>query len=616
LHSAGLLGRDDDQWLLVHPLVASALYADLAPGERGLWHARAARMLARDRADLESVALHLLRTEPGRDDETVGTLRAAAQRAVVRGAPESAAVFLRRALAEPPPDRAVEADVRSELGLALAAHVRPDAPALLAEAVDLAASPEQRSRIALSGARALGLDGHFTDVARLCRIGLERAEGIGVERLAALEAELVGNLWLDRSTVGEARERVRRWSSPGAEHLWQVVRAVMAQFDGVCAAESLALLAPALDGGALDPDSILGTYAKFNLIFSGELDAARAHCAALIDMARPRGWLIALAHGSFLRAMALVRAGQILEAEADARLAFEVKMAHSPPPALLWSVFTLVDALIELDELDEADGVLRASGIEGEPPAGALATALVLQTRGRLRLAQHRPADAHTDLTTAAAYWAEFGAVHPGIAAWRVDDSVAVASLGDRTTARRLAEEHLDLADRLGLPGPRAAGLRALARTTDAKQAIDLLEQAVDVLTDTPERLEYTRALVELGVTLRRANHRDAARDPLRRALMLADRGGMRLLAGRARHELVASGARPRRAAVSGLDSLTSAEHRVAMLVAQGLSNPEIAQRLYVTRRTVETHLTHVYAKLGVTTRADLATTIDNPPPD
>lgn len=179
-------------------------------------------------------------------------------------------------------------------------------------------------------------------------------------------------------------------------------------------------------------------------------------------------------------------------------------------------------------------------------------------------MVQHRPADAHADLADAGAYWHEFGTVHPGIATWRVDDSEALTRLGDLATARRLAEEHLDLAYHVGLPGPRGAGLRALARTADSNKAIDLLEEAVDLLADTPERLEHTRALVDLGAALRRANHRDAARDPLRRALDAADRGGMRLLADRARHELEASGARPRRAAMTGLDALTSAEHRVA----------------------------------------------------
>ena len=606
LRAAGLLDRADDRWFLVHPLVAGALYSELAGGSRSRWHGRAARLLAGERADPEAVALHLLRTEPARDEATVATLRAAAERAGLRGAPQSAAVFLRRALVEPPLERAVEADVRNELGLALAAHVQPEAPALLAAAVDLAATPEQRARIALSGARALGLSGHFVEAGRLCRIGLDRPDGIAPDVRAQLEAELVGNIWLDTSTVDEARSRLR--PSPSPEPAWQVIAACAALFDGAPATSTMALLTPALHSGTLDEaGSILATWAKFVLVDSGELDAARSYCTALIEAARPRGWLIALAHGSFLRALALIRAGEIRGAVADARFAYEFKLANSPLPALLWSAFTLVEALTQHDELAEADLVLRTVG---DPPSGSLATAHLLESRARLRLAQHRPAQAHADLLAAADHWTRFGAVHPGLATWRVDDAEALTALGDRAAARRLAEEHLDLAARVGLPGPRGAGLRALARTTGPKPAVDLLEEAVDLLAGTPERLEYARALVDLGTALRRSNHRDAARDALRRALTVADRGGMRLLARRARHELEASGARPRRAAVTGVDALTSAELRVATLAAEGHSNPEIAQRLFVTRRTVETHLTHVYAKLGVTTRTDLAASL------
>jgi DNA-binding CsgD family transcriptional regulator len=76
--------------------------------------------------------------------------------------------------------------------------------------------------------------------------------------------------------------------------------------------------------------------------------------------------------------------------------------------------------------------------------------------------------------------------------------------------------------------------------------------------------------------------------------------------AARLDHELKAAGARPRRSALSGVDSLTPAEHRVATLAAQGHSNREIAQQLYVTRRTVETHLTHVFQKRDVATRVEL----------
>lgn len=132
-----------------------------------------------------------------------------------------------------------------------------------------------------------------------------------------------------------------------------------------------------------------------------------------------------------------------------------------------------------------------------------------------------------------------------------------------------------------------------------------------------PAQLEHVRALVDLGAALHRTNRRAAARTPLRRALELADAGGMELLARRARDELLAVGARPRRSAISGVESLTPAEHRIATLAAQGHSNPEIAQQLYVTRRTVETHLTHTFQKLGIATRAELTTRFaDSEPPE
>jgi DNA-binding NarL/FixJ family response regulator len=196
--------------------------------------------------------------------------------------------------------------------------------------------------------------------------------------------------------------------------------------------------------------------------------------------------------------------------------------------------------------------------------------------------------------------------VHPGLAAWRVVDAEALMALGDRAGARRLALDHLDLAARVGLPEPRGAGLRALARTAEREEAIELLEQAVAVLADSPAQLEHVRALVDLGTALARSGRREAASEVLRRALDLAARGGMQRLARLSREELHACGARPRRTAVTGVESLTAAEHRIAVLAARGQSNPEIAQQLFVTRRTVETHLTHVFQKLCITTRAEL----------
>lgn len=135
---------------------------------------------------------------------------------------------------------------------------------------------------------------------------------------------------------------------------------------------------------------------------------------------------------------------------------------------------------------------------------------------------------------------------------------------------------------------------------------LERLREAVAVLEASPAKLELARALVDLGVALRHASERSAAREPLRRGLDLAHRCGATVLAGRARDELVVAGGRPRRLLLSGVDALTASERRVAQLAATGLSNREIAQALFVTTRTVEVHLTHAYRKLGIRTRQEL----------
>jgi DNA-binding NarL/FixJ family response regulator len=146
-----------------------------------------------------------------------------------------------------------------------------------------------------------------------------------------------------------------------------------------------------------------------------------------------------------------------------------------------------------------------------------------------------------------------------------------------------------------------------VALTDDGSNSVARLRQAARALERSPARLEHARALTDLGAALRRANRRTEARTALEQALDIACRGNARPLADRARTELRAAGGRSRRAEASGLNALTASELRVAELAAAGQSNPEIAQALYVTRKTVETHLGHVYRKLGIAGRGKLA---------
>ena len=168
---------------------------------------------------------------------------------------------------------------------------------------------------------------------------------------------------------------------------------------------------------------------------------------------------------------------------------------------------------------------------------------------------------------------------------------------------RTLAEEELELAERWGTDIARGIALRGLGLVTgDA----DRLAEAVEVLDGSPARLELARARVDLGAALRRGGRRAEAREPLRLGMDLAHACGARPLAERARTELLATGARPRRLAIAGSDALTPSEQRVVTLAADGLTNRAIAQQLFVTTATVETHLRHAFRKLGVRSRAEL----------
>jgi DNA-binding CsgD family transcriptional regulator len=138
------------------------------------------------------------------------------------------------------------------------------------------------------------------------------------------------------------------------------------------------------------------------------------------------------------------------------------------------------------------------------------------------------------------------------------------------------------------------------------EQRITLLVEAVSVLEHSPSQLQRAHALAGLGASLRRAGRRTDAQPPLRHALQLADRMGATHLAQTARQELLATGARPRRAAFTGIDALTPAERRVAQLAARGMTNAQIAQDLFVSPKTVQTHLAHSFRKLDVTSRRQL----------
>ena len=585
-----------------HPIVRTAIYEAIPPGERALAHAEAALLLDREGADAERVALHLLRGEPSGNGHVTAVLRAAATAASGRGAPGTAAGYLRRALEEPP-DPATRPAVLLELGLALASDRSPAAVEVLRQAVELAGAGD-RAAAALMAARVLGIWGYHDGVIAICRDALA-----GRGPADELEAELFASSFISTATAGQARARAGgRLADPGASAAWRVYDALVATAAAQPASDALARLAPVLSGGlpGISPDSLTAVYALLVLIWNDELATAGRICDTVLAAARARGSMSMVAHASCLRSMIMRRLGRLEDAAADARLGLDFKLATSPPLAVAWAAAFCIEALTGLGRLDEASAVAGFAA-DREPPAGWIHTLLFLQARGALRVAQGLNAAALDDLSAAGAGWRDLGIDHPAVASWRTAAAAALVRSGQPGQAAALAGEQLALARKTGSPVTAGIALRVYATAVPGEHPGEALAEAVSLLEPTHARYELALTLVELGAHLRRAGRRREAQAPLRRALDLAQRTGAALLSEQARRELLATGARPRRTALTGPDALTSTERQVAKLAAGGLSNRQIAQHLFITQATVETHLRHAFRKLGVSARSELA---------
>jgi ATP/maltotriose-dependent transcriptional regulator MalT len=224
--------------------------------------------------------------------------------------------------------------------------------------------------------------------------------------------------------------------------------------------------------------------------------------------------------------------------------------------------------------------------------------ALLLETRARLRAGAGRRADAVADLRAAGEIYVALG-LGPPFTYWR--SSLAhLLPPEDREQARALVEDELARTSASGLARPHGMALRMAATLAAGDDGIERLRESVALLEGSCASLEHARSLVELGAALRRRGNRAEAREPLAEGRELAHRAGAERTLARATEELAASGARPRRIARSGIEALTPSERRVAGLVTGGRSNTEVAQELLVSLKTVETHLSRVYAKFGL----------------
>ena len=615
LRAAAVLAPDEPLDF-AHPVLRTAAGDTMTAAERARAHERAVELLAAEGSPADRLALHLMHTHPRGDRAVVATLRAGARVAADRGAPDTAASYLRRALEESPP-AAERGPLLLELGLALMAATRdPQAPALLEEAIRLTADREQKVEAALLAGRALAFQSAVGISVRLLETGLA-GDMEGSERAPLVEAELMAQASVIATGVPDVRSRLGRHPDvdPGESAADGIVSLVRALHDFLEIRDVQGIgdrIERALAGPALRSGSVGVTPALMTLTWLDRLDAVETISLQLVEEGKRRGDVGFVGHYAWTRGIALAERGSLRDAESDARWVHELKLSLRSPGGLLFTLAALMAILLDggqveaaADALEEAEGVL--AGVEQpDELEDMFCWAQTLEQRGRLRLEQGALERGLADLDEADLRWRGLGVRNPLAARWREYAVPALLRLGDTEKARSLAAEELELARATGLPRALAIANRVSALVAPRARELGLLAEAVELLEPSPARLEYARALVDCGAALRRAGRRRDAQSLLRPALELAHRCGAAGLAARAREELVAAGARPRRPVFSGLEALTAAERRAARLAAQGRSNREIAETLFITQRTVETHLRHTFQKLGITSRSEL----------
>jgi DNA-binding NarL/FixJ family response regulator len=323
---------------------------------------------------------------------------------------------------------------------------------------------------------------------------------------------------------------------------------------------------------------------------------------ALADAHR-RGSLFLLLTVHLWRGWTLLGRGELAEAEASILEALEEGTDWGSHEGILGYYMTAL-ARARLERGDVA-GAREMVDRVGAPPPHTDAYRLITLAEAEVALAEGRPDAALDAVKRAMAHNRRF--VAPGWSSHHSLEARALDRLGRSDEALAVAEDGLARARTWGGRSVIAHLLRV--RGTIRRDAgLEDLEEAVALLETSPARLERAKALAALGSALRRARRPTEAREPLRRALELAEVCGAAGLAEQVRAELYSTGSRPRTSALRGVAALTASERRVAALAADGHTNRDIAQELFVTPKTVELHLSNAYRKLEIRSRRELAT--------
>jgi DNA-binding NarL/FixJ family response regulator len=400
----------------------------------------------------------------------------------------------------------------------------------------------------------------------------------------------------------EAFRRKPDSAEPGAKMLAAMAAMDWAVRDGSME-ECTALACEALaDGVLIEAENGHFTVTGAVPLVLAESDVAmESYDAQLVDAHR-RGSLFGVLAVNLWRGWALLLRGELRDAEASLREAHAQTLLYGLREGIgvTTTIGFLVETLVEQGRVEDARTALEQVR---RPSAPSFAGDHWRRGELELLLAEGR----HEEALSAAEEYRRLlqRTDNPALAPWRTLTARALDGLGRTEEAIALAEEELGPARRWGAPGTIGRTLRVIG-TLQRAEGLPRLEEAVALLERSNARAERARALAALGAAIRRARRPSDAREPLRRALELADTVGAQGLVEEVRTELAAAGAQPRTTALSGVEALTASERRVAGLAADGQTNRDIAQALYVTPKTVEVHLSSAYRKLGIRSRREL----------